>query len=325
MSLRISDIGEPIDWASTGMVFKHKHENKVIKIMPRVPSRFPKQYIQRKLEDEKWMITFGWTYLQSDAITKFWRSFMDSNKQAPAWLPKVYEAGSSQLNYETMWNLVDSQVVKSTEGMIPTASVSGSDELLSVFTSARVSRVPVNYIIMEYLPENANELEEGEKMTWQAEIHDWFWTETGHVVRDMVANEDNYLRRGDGQLVFFDPVVSQFPQPGSFRKQDTMVAMNFREAFCSYGDYDATYDEYYTDLQCYEDDGEQICQGFDEDGSILLPYGYNEGSPESAGDDYLTHEWYRADEPSLDDYTTLALMNSNVIGNNWSSNVQRYA
>ena len=27
----------------------------------------------------------------------------------------------------------------------------------------------------------------------------------------------------------------------------------------------------------------------------------------------------------LDDYTTLALMNSNVIGNNWSSNVQRYA
>jgi len=162
-------------------------------------------------------------------------------------------------------------------------------------------------------------------MTWQAEIHDWFWTETGHVVRDMVANVDNYLRRGDGQLVFFDPVVSQFPQPGSFRKQDTMVAMNFREAFCSYGDYDATYDEYYTDLQCYEDDGEQICQGFDEEGSILLPHGYNEGSPESAGYDYLTHEWYRADEPSLDDYTTLALMNSNVIGNNWSSNVQRYA
>lgn len=317
MALRISDIGEPIDWASTGMVFKHKHENKVIKIMPRVPSRFPKQYIQRKLDDETWMTTFGWTYLQSDAITKFWRSFMDSDKQAPAWLPKVYEAGSSQLNYDTMWNLVDAQVIKSTDGMIPTASVSGSDELLSVFTAARVARVPVNYIIMEYLPENAIALDDREQMSWQTEIHDWFWTQTGHVVRDAVANEDNYLRRGDGQLVFFDPVVSRFPDPGSFQKQDTMVAMNFREAFCSYGDYDATYDEYYTDLRNET--------GFDEEGSTLLPSGYLQGSPESAGDDYLTHEWYRADEPSLDDFTTFALMNSNVIGNNWSSNVQRYA
>ena len=317
MALRISDIGEPIDWASTGMVFKHKHENKVIKIMPRVPSRFPKQYIQRKLDDETWMTTFGWTYLQSDAITKFWRSLMDSGKQAPAWLPKIYEVGSSQLNYDTMWNLVDAQVVKSTDGMIPTASVSGSDELLSVFTAARVARVPVNYLIMEYLPEDAVALDDQEQMSWQTKIHDWFWTETGHVVRDMVANEDNYLRRGDGQLVFFDPVVSRFPEPSSFRKQDTMAAMNFREAFCSYGDYDATYDEYYADLRSET--------GFDEDGSTLLPSGYHQGSPESAGDDYLTHEWYRADEPSLDDFTTFALMNSNVIGNNWSSNVQRYA
>lgn len=317
MALRISDIGEPIDWASTGMVFKHKHENKVIKIMPRVPSRSKKKYLQRKLDDETWMTTFGWTYLQSDAITNFWRSILDSEIETPLWLPKVYDADSSSIRYETMWNLIDAQVVKSTDGMIPTASVSGSDELLSVFTAARTARVPVNYIIMEYLPENTSALDDQEQMSWQTEIHDWFWTQTGYVVRDMIANEDNYLRRGNGQLVFFDPVVSRFPDPGSFQKQDTMFAMNFREAFCSYGDYDATYDEYYADLR--SDDG------FDHHGSILLPSGYKQGSPESAGDDYLTHEWYRADEPSLDDFTTFALMNSNVIGNNWSSNVQRYA
>ena len=317
MALRISDIGEPIDWASTGMVFKHKHENKVIKIMPRVPSRSKKKYLQRKLDDETWMTTFGWTYLQSDAITNFWRSILDSEIETPLWLPKVYDADSSSIRYETMWNLIDAQVVKSTDGMIPTASVSGSDELLSVFTAARTARVPVNYIIMEYLPENTSALDDQEQMSWQTEIHDWFWTQTGYVVRDMIANEDNYLRRADGQLVFFDPVVSRFPDPESFQKQDTMFAMNFREAFCSYGDYDATYDEYYADLR--SDDG------FDHHGSILLPSGYKQGSPESAGDDYLTHEWYRADEPSLDDFTTFALMNSNVIGNNWSSNVQRYA
>lgn len=317
MSLRVSDIGEPIDWASTGMVFKHKHENKVIKIMPRVPSRSKKKYLQRKLDDETWMTTFGWTYLQSDAITNFWRSVLANDIETPSWLPKVYDADSSSIRYETMWNLIDAQVVKSTDGMIPTASVSGSDELLSVFTAARTARVPVNYIIMEYLPENTSALDDQEQMSWQTEIHDWFWTQTGYVVRDMIANEDNYLRRADGQLVFFDPVVSKFPNFESFQKQDTMFAMNFREAFCSYGDYDATYDEYYADLR--SDDG------FDHHGSILLPSGYLQGSPESAGDDYLTHEWYRADEPSLDDFTTFALMNSNVIGNNWSSNVQRYA
>ena len=55
MGLRLSDIGEPLDWASTGMVFKHKHEDKIIKIMPRVPSEQPVRYIKRKLDDADWI------------------------------------------------------------------------------------------------------------------------------------------------------------------------------------------------------------------------------------------------------------------------------
>ena len=56
MGLRLSDIGEPLAWASTGMVFKHKHEDKIIKIMPRVPSKEPVRYIKRKLDDVDWMM-----------------------------------------------------------------------------------------------------------------------------------------------------------------------------------------------------------------------------------------------------------------------------
>lgn len=304
MSLRLSDIGEPLDWASTGMVFKHKHEDKIIKIMPRVPSEEPVRYIRRKIDDADWMITHGWTYLASDSITKFWRGFLKNYRgDVPTWLPKVSEADSARIEYHDMVDLIERQ----TDMQV----LWDDDELLSIFTAHKVAKVPVNYIIMEYLPKKAEPLDSEQQLAWQREIYGWFWNNTATVVRDLLDNEENYLRRANGELVFFDPIVTKMPSPKAFKEMDTMNTMNFVEMVC--GDnsdaYIDTYREYYDDLKPLKVSG-QYC----------VPKGAL-----NTESDYLSLGWYRSEEPSLEDYTLYDLANSNVVGNNWSTNVGRYA
>jgi len=315
MALRISDIGEPIGWASTGMVFKHKHEDKVIKIMPRVPSRYPTQYIHRKLDDEMWMISYGWTYLASDTTTLFWRNLLRRQRQDPMelpnWLPKVYDASSARINYETMWNLVSAQIAgqypDDWDDIIDSAGIASNDELLSVFTSSRLSKVAVNYIIMEYLPDDLCQISPDDNV--QAEINSWFWNENATVIRDILENDQNYMCRANGEIVYFDPVMSMLPSPKAFAERKTMNSMAFVEMFCNTTDPRETYETYLRDLQPMRISG-QYC----------LPDG-----PIDEDSDYLNHEWYRSEEPSLDDFTLHELANSNVVGDNWQSNVDRYA
>ncbi len=90
-----------------------------------------------------------------------------------------------------------------------------------------------------------------------------------------------------------------------------MNTMNFVEMFCGMdsNEYIETYQEYYDDLQPFKVIG-QYC----------VPRG-----PVDQDSDYLSLGWYRAEEPSLDNHTLYEIANSNVIGNNWSTNVGRYA
>jgi hypothetical protein len=329
MGLRLSDIGEPLAWASTGMVFKHKHEDKIIKIMPRVPSKEPVRYIKRKLDDVDWMMQYGWTYLASDSSTKFFKRIL--GEELPSWMPKISEADSDRIDYHDIVDLIDQQLAKEmplccNEEMIIDRGIYfcpdcennwdavDSDELLSVFTANKVSKVAVNYIIMEYLPEKVESLDSGQQLEWQQEINSWLWNNMATLVRDMVGNEDNYLRRATGELVFFDPVVTMMPSPKAFKEMNTMNSMAFLELMCaertidkSFDDY--VYKEYYSDLKPFKIYG-QYC----------VPTGTID-----QGSDYLSLEWYRSEEPSLEDYTLFDLANSNVVGNNWSTNVGRYA
>tara|TARA_R110000803_G_scaffold208843_1_gene277870 strand:+ start:52 stop:1011 length:960 start_codon:yes stop_codon:yes gene_type:complete len=319
MGLRLSDIGEPLDWASTGMVFKHKHEDKIIKIMPRVPSEQPVRYIKRKLDDADWMMQYGWTYLASDSSTKFFKRVMKYKtsspkgwlKSVPNWMPKVSDADSDRIDYHDIVDLIDLQFAKQIGDY-------HDDELLSIFTANKVSKVAVNYIIMEYLPEKVESLDSGQQLEWQQEINSWLWNNMATLVRDMVGNEENYLRRATGELVFFDPVVTMMPSPKAFKEMNTMNSMAFLELMCgdtsertidkSFDDY--VYKEYYSDLKPLKIYG-QYC----------VPTGTIDRNS-----DYLSLEWYRSEEePSLEDYTLFDLANSNVVGNNWSTNVGRYA
>ena len=309
MGLRLSDIGEPLDWASTGMVFKHKHEDKIIKIMPRVPSKEPVRYIKRKLDDADWMMQYGWTYLASDSSTKFFKRIL--GEELPSWMPKISEADSDRIDYHDIVDLIELQFAKQIGDY-------HDDELLSIFTANKVSKVAVNYIIMEYLPEKVESLDSGQQLEWQHEINSWLWNNMATLVRDMVGNEDNYLRRATGELVFFAPVVSMMPSPKAFKEMNTMNTMAFLELMCgdtsertidkSFDDY--VYKEYYSDLKPLKIYG-QYC----------VPTGTIDRNS-----DYLSLEWYRSEEePSLEDYTLFDLANSNVVGNNWSTNVGRYA
>ena len=92
---------------------------------------------------------------------------------------------------------------------------------------------------------------------------------------------------------------------------DTMNTMNFVEMVCGENPsaYIETYQEYYGDLQPLKVSG-QYC----------VPKG-----PIDTESDYLSLKWYRSEEPSLEDYTLHDLANSNVVGNNWSTNVGRYS
>ena len=343
MGLRLSDIGEPLDWASTGMVFKHKHEDKIIKIMPRVPSEQPVRYIKRKLDDADWMMQYGWTYLASDSSTKFFKRVMKYKtsspkgwlKSVPNWMPKVSDADSDRIDYHDIVDLIDQQLAKEmplccNDEMIIDGGIYfcpdcennwdavDGDELLSIFTAHKVSKVAVNYIIMEYLPEKVESLDSGQQLEWQQEINSWLWNNMATLVRDMVGNEENYLRRATGELVFFDPVVTMMPSPKAFKEMNTMNSMAFLELMCgdtsertidkSFDDY--VYKEYYSDLKPLKIYG-QYC----------VPTGTIDRNS-----DYLSLEWYRSEEePSLEDYTLFDLANSNVVGNNWSTNVGRYA
>jgi len=328
MGLRLSDIGEPLDWASTGMVFKHKHEDKIIKIMPRVPSNEPVQYIKRKIDDGDWMNTFGWTYLASDSITKFWKDFLNYKGDVPKWMPKVSDADSDRIDYDDMVSLIDKQLAKDApwccgDDMVSDRgiyfcpdcekswNVVDGDELLGIFTAHKVAKVTVNYIIMEYLPKKAEPLDSKQQLVWQREINGWFWNNTATLVRDLLRNEENYLQRANGELVFFDPIVTKMPSPRAFKEMDTMNTMNFVEMVCGENSsaHIETYQEYYSDLQPLKVSG-QYC----------VPKG-----PIDTESDYLSLKWYRSEEPSLEDYTLHDLANSNVVGNNWSTNVGRYS
>lgn len=318
------------------MVFKHKHEDKIIKIMPRVPSQSPVKYLKRKLDDKDWMMQYGWTYLASDSTTKFWKRFMKYRttskgwlKSVPNWMPKVADADSARIDYHTMVDLIDQQLAKEMpiccggsmeiDGGIyycpvceDSENAIEADELLNIFTSHQVREVKINYIIMEYLPNQADPIERDEQATWQREIHGWMWNNMATLVRDIVSNEDNYLRRADGELVFFDPVVTMMPSPRAFAEMNTMNTMNFVEMLCGMNndEYIETYEEYYDDLKPLKVVG-QYC----------VPRG-----PIDSDSDYLSLGWYRAEEePSLDNHTLYEIANSNVIGNNWSTNVGRYA
>jgi hypothetical protein len=318
------------------MVFKHKHEDKIIKIMPRVPSQAPVRYIKRKLDDKDWMVQYGWTYLASDSTTKFWKRVMKYKTSSPKgwlqsvpnWMPKVSDADSARIGYDTMIDLIDQQLAKEmpiccggsmeVDGGIyycPVCEDSEnwveSDELLNIFTTNQVREVQINYVIMEYLPEKADPITHDEQATWQREIHGWMWNNMATLVRDIVSNEDNYLRRATGELVFFDPVVTMMPSPKAFAEMNTMNSMNFVEMLCgmNHDEYIETYEEYYDDLKPLKVVG-QYC----------VPRG-----PIESDSDYLSLGWYRAEEPSLDNHTLYEIANSNVIGNNWSTNVGRYA
>ena len=305
--------------------------------MPRVPSQAPVQYLKRKLDDKDWMMQYGWTYLASDSTTKFWKRFMKYKttspkgwlKSIPNWMPKVADADSARIDYHTMVDLIDQQLAKEmpiccggsmeVDGGIyycPVCEDSEnwieSDELLNIFTTNQVREVQINYVIMEYLPEQADPISYDEQAKWQREIHGWMWNNMATLVRDIVSNEDNYLRRADGELVFFDPVVTMMPSPRAFAEMNTMNTMNFVEMLCGMNndEYIETYKEYYDDLKPLKVVG-QYC----------VPRG-----PIDSDSDYLSLGWYRAEEePSLDNHTLYEIANSNVIGNNWSTNVGRYA
>lgn len=304
--------------------------------MPRVPSQSPVKYLKRKLDDKDWMMQYGWTYLASDSTTKFWKRFMKykttSNgwlKSVPNWMPKVSDADSARIDYHTMVDLIDQQLAKEmpiccggsmeVDGGIyycPVCEDSEdwieSDELLNIFTTNQVREVQINYVIMEYLPEQADPIPTDEQAKWQREIHGWMWNNMATLVRDIVSNEDNYLRRADGELVFFDPVVTMMPSPRAFAEMNTMNTLNFVEMLCGMNndEYVETYKEYYDDLKPLKVVG-QYC----------VPRG-----PIDSDSDYLSLGWYRAEEePSLDNHTLYEIANSNVIGNNWSTNVGRYA
>lgn len=310
------------------MVFKHKHEDKIIKIMPRVPSQEPVQYLKRKLKDSDWMMQYGWTYLASDSTTKFWKRFLKYKGSVPKWMPKVSDADSARIGYHDIIDLIDQQLAKEMpiccggsmelDGGIYYCSACEdsenaieADELLNIFTAHQVKEVKINYVIMEYLPKQADPIERDEEATWQREIHGWMWNNMATLVRDIISNEDNYLRRANGDLVFFDPVVSMMPSPRAFAEMDTMNSMNFVEMLCgmNHDEYIETYEEYYDDLKPLKVVG-QYC----------VPSG-----PLDPDSDYLSLGWYRAEEPSLENLTLYEIANSNVIGNNWSTNVGRYA
>ncbi len=303
--------------------------------MPRVPSQAPVQYLKRKLDNRDWMMQYGWTYLASDSTTKFWKRLMKykiSSKgwlgSVPNWMPKVSDADSARIGYHDIIDLIDQQLSKEmpiccggsmeVDGGIyycPVCEDSENaielDELLNIFTTNQVREVQINYVIMEYLPELSTPLSQAAQSKWQREIHGWMWNNMATLVRDIVSNEDNYLRRADGELVFFDPVVGMMPSPRAFSEMNTMNTMNFVEMFCGMdsNEYIETYQEYYDDLQPFKVIG-QYC----------VPRG-----PVDQDSDYLSLGWYRAEEPSLDNHTLYEIANSNVIGNNWSTNVGRYA
>lgn len=300
--------------------------------MPRVPSQAPVQYLKRKLDDRDWMMQYGWTYLASDSTTKFWKRLMkyktSSKGSVPNWMPKVSDADSARISYHDIIDLIDQQLSKEMpiccgdemevdRGIYycPVCEDSENaielDELLNIFTTNQVREVKINYVIMEYLPELSTPLSKAAQSQWQQEIHGWMWNNMATLVRDIVSNEDNYLRRADGELVFFDPVVGMMPSPRAFSEMNTMNTMNFVEMFCGMDSnkYIETYQEYYDDLQPFKVIG-QYC----------VPRG-----PVDQDSDYLSLDWYRAEEPSLDNHTLYEIANSNVIGNNWSTNVGRYA
>ena len=296
--------------------------------MPRVPSEEPVQYLKRKLDDSDWMMQYGWTYLASDSTTKFWKRLLKYKGVVPQWMPKVSDADSARIDYHSMVELIDQQLAKEmptccSDEMIIDGGIyfcpvcennwdaTDDDELLGIFTAHQVREVKINYIIMEYLPEKADPIEKDEQATWQREIHGWMWDNMATLVRDIISNEDNYLRRANGDLVFFDPVVSMMPSPKAFAEMNTMNSMNFVEMLCGIEqiEYIETYEDYYDDLKPLKVVG-QYC----------VPRGsINQDS------DYLSLGWYRAEEPSLDNHTIYEIANSNVIGNNWSTNVGRYA
>ena len=296
--------------------------------MPRVPSQEPVQYLKRKLEDSDWMMQYGWTYLASDSTTKFWKRLMKYKGSVPNWMPKVADADSARIGYHDIIDLIDQQLSKEmpiccggsmeVDGGIyycpvceDSENAIESDELLNIFTTHQVRKVKINYVIMEYLPELSAPLSQAAQSKWQREIHGWMWENMATIVRDTVSNEDNYLRRADGGLVFFDPVVGMMPSPKAFAEMNTMNSMNFVEMFCGMdnNEYIETYQEYYDDLKPLQVVG-QYC----------VPKG-----PVDQDSDYLSLGWYRAEEPSLDNHTLYEIANSNVIGNNWSTNVGRYA
>ena len=303
--------------------------------MPRVPSQAPVQYLKRKLDNRDWMMQYGWTYLASDSTTKFWKRLMKykiSSKgwlgSVPNWMPKVSDADSARIGYYDIIDLIDQQLSKEmpiccggsmeVDGGIyycpvceDSENAIESDELLNIFTTNQVREVKINYVIMEYLPELSTPLSHAAQSKWQQEIHGWMWNNMATLVRDIVSNEDNYLRRADGELVFFYPVVGMMPSPRAFSEMNTMNTMNFVEMFCGMdsNEYIETYQEYYDDLQPLKVIG-QYC----------VPRG-----PVDQDSDYLSLGWYRAEEPSLDNHTLYEIANSNVIGNNWSTNVGRYA
>jgi hypothetical protein len=274
------------------------------------------------------MMLYGWTDLASDSSTKFFKRVLDYPEELPAWIPKISDADSDRIDYHDMVDLIDQQLAKEmplccNDEMIIDGGIYfcpvcennwdavDGDELLNIFTAHRVAKVTVNYIIMEYLPKKVEKLDSGQQLEWQQEINGWLWNNMATLVRDMVGNEDNYLQRSNGELVFFDPVVSMMPSPKAFKEMNTMNSMTFVEMMC--GDnsdaYIDTYQEYYDDLKPLKVSG-QYC----------VPK--RAIDPES---DYLSLEWYRSEEPSLEDYTLFDLANSNVVGNNWSTNVGRYA
>jgi len=225
VNLLLNILGPCLGAGASGITFRHRQEpDKVVKILLRAPdeSLFQELYYEVPqgvdcLDDYPdeylWLFCSGW------ATNQMWSKV---SRNPVDWLPKIYANYERQLTSREVLKLLNRADVKSYEGYEDTCN--------QYFKWYAEDNTLVDFyvVIQEYLPNQARNIEQDNSQRRRQKIVNAYFLSHNMIVRDAVANYNNYLANKKGKTVFFDPLACPLPTKQQYDTMDSITAIAFK-------------------------------------------------------------------------------------------------